>query len=133
MTSKFPDLNQKKKNCHEHSQPFTLYFSLRNSISIVTNHLLYAGLSKISSSQLECDNLHERLVAVIVYDTLLTLGDEINLLWRRKLTLGSYLYILSRYGTMASLFISCFSALIETGQVRYILGQLTIGDTNNVS
>jgi hypothetical protein len=37
-------------------------------------------------------------MASILYDTLLSLSDEIEYIWRRSLSIGSMLYILTRYG-----------------------------------
>ncbi|KIJ40155.1 hypothetical protein M422DRAFT_256984 [Sphaerobolus stellatus SS14] len=36
-------------------------------------------------------------MAALVYDTLLTLEDEVTLIWRKKFGLGSILYLLARY------------------------------------
>ncbi|KIJ37669.1 hypothetical protein M422DRAFT_259766 [Sphaerobolus stellatus SS14] len=36
-------------------------------------------------------------MAALVYDTLLTLEDEVTLIWRKKFGLGSILYLLTRY------------------------------------
>lgn len=67
-------------------------------LNIISHHLLYAGLT------------------IMVWDSLLTLDKEIDLVWRRKLTLGSYFYIFSRYGTLASLFISSFADFVRVGR-----------------
>ncbi|KIJ46958.1 hypothetical protein M422DRAFT_249702 [Sphaerobolus stellatus SS14] len=36
-------------------------------------------------------------IALLIYDTLLTSGNEIAFVWRRKIGLGSILYLLARY------------------------------------
>ncbi|KIJ52254.1 hypothetical protein M422DRAFT_243042 [Sphaerobolus stellatus SS14] len=40
-------------------------------------------------------------MAALVYDTLLTLEDEVTLIWRKKFGLGSILYLLARYCLVA--------------------------------
>ena len=39
-------------------------------------------------------------VAVFYYDYLLTLADEIRLVWQRPFRMASFLYIIIRYGTI---------------------------------
>jgi len=41
-------------------------------------------------------------MVLIIYDTLLTFGDELDLIWRKKLNLGSFSYLLSRYSWISS-------------------------------
>ena len=35
--------------------------------------------------------------ALLIYDSLLTIADEVELIWRRKLTAASALFILNRF------------------------------------
>ena len=43
------------------------------------------------------------LVALVVYDSILTIEDEVELIWRRKLSIASAVFITNRIG--ASLFV----------------------------
>ncbi|KIJ33066.1 hypothetical protein M422DRAFT_265096 [Sphaerobolus stellatus SS14] len=56
----------------------------------------------ISITELKQEYFYTRVgsyadMAALVYDTLLTLEDEVALIWRKKFGLGSILYILARY------------------------------------
>ncbi|KIJ26891.1 hypothetical protein M422DRAFT_271989 [Sphaerobolus stellatus SS14] len=55
-------------------------------------------------------------MAAIVYDTLLTLEDEVTLIWRKKFGLGSILYLLARYCTISQIlnpFLAGFDSELE--------------------
>ncbi|KIJ31628.1 hypothetical protein M422DRAFT_266656 [Sphaerobolus stellatus SS14] len=72
--------------------------------SLATLHYSFS-MSTISITELTQELFYTRVasyvdmaaLALIVYDTLLTLEDEITLIWRKKFGLGSILYILARY------------------------------------
>ena len=40
-------------------------------------------------------------IALLVFDTMLTLPSEIKCIWSKKLRLGSILYVMARYSTLA--------------------------------
>ncbi|KIJ55961.1 hypothetical protein M422DRAFT_23458 [Sphaerobolus stellatus SS14] len=50
-------------------------------------------------------------LALLFYDTLLTLGDEVLLIWKRKWRIGTVLYLMARYCTMIELAIGLISQL----------------------
>ncbi|KIJ37651.1 hypothetical protein M422DRAFT_259742 [Sphaerobolus stellatus SS14] len=52
-------------------------------------------------------------MAALVYDTLLTLEDEVTLIWRKKFGLGSILYLLARYCIIAQTSIGYCSDIIN--------------------
>jgi hypothetical protein len=49
-------------------------------------------------------------LALLVYDTLLTLSREIKLIWRGKLRLAALLYFMTRYGAFLFLLVYLFRA-----------------------
>ena len=51
------------------------------------------------------------LLALIVFDTLLSLPTEIKYIWCQKPKLGSILYTLARYSTLAILLIESYTYL----------------------
>ena len=54
-------------------------------------------------------------IALVVYDTLLTLHYEIKYIWMKKFRLGSVLYLLARYSVIINLMIpSVFNSLPNT-------------------
>lgn len=55
------------------------------------------------------------LVALLTYDSLLTVEDEVELIWRRKLSIASTVFIINRIA--ASLFVVC-SILSDVDNVR---------------
>ncbi|KIJ40147.1 hypothetical protein M422DRAFT_256976 [Sphaerobolus stellatus SS14] len=55
-------------------------------------------------------------MAALVYDTLLTLEDEVTLIWRKKFGLGTILYLLARYCIISQASIGyCFDIINYEG------------------
>lgn len=40
--------------------------------------------------------------AILVYDTLLTFSRELDFIWKRKISVASVIFIMLRYGALAS-------------------------------
>ncbi|KIJ53917.1 hypothetical protein M422DRAFT_241175 [Sphaerobolus stellatus SS14] len=45
-------------------------------------------------------------LTLTIYDTTLVFSDELSLIWRRKWRLGTFLYLLARYGTFLQIFLN---------------------------
>ncbi|KIJ24743.1 hypothetical protein M422DRAFT_274419 [Sphaerobolus stellatus SS14] len=37
------------------------------------------------------------IIALVIYDSFLTIGDEVLFIWSKKISLGSVLYLLAQY------------------------------------
>ncbi|KIJ37193.1 hypothetical protein M422DRAFT_33883 [Sphaerobolus stellatus SS14] len=53
---------------------------------------------------------------LLLYDTLLTLPDEIEFMWKKRFRLGFFLYIMARYGFLISLIITVPYTLLSLGE-----------------
>ena len=58
------------------------------------------------------------LVALVAYDSILTFEDEVELIWRRKLSIASAVFITNRVAV--ALFVT-YSILIDVNNVRHAL------------
>lgn len=59
------------------------------------------------------------LQALLVYDSLLTLGDEAKVVWKQKINPGAILYYLSRYVGLLNTLLNVILSFIDL-TVRFI-------------
>ena len=67
--------------------------------SMVLNYVVVAATGKYTCPLMLCYSYV--LLALIMFDTLLSLPSEIKYIWCQKPSLGSTLYTLARYSTLA--------------------------------
>ena len=79
---------------------------------MVINYVLVAATGKYTCARMIC--YPHVLLALIMFDTLLSLPSEIKYIWSQKPRLGSILYILARYSTVAVLLIEIYTNLFIT-------------------
>ena len=97
-----------------------------------------AGLGKEwSATSAYHIELYNSSLALLTYDTLLTLGDEIRLIWDKRFNLGSALYILARYCAFISSLLPMINDIIDISvEVWAFPSQITCfagNDTNTHS
>ncbi|KIJ46289.1 hypothetical protein M422DRAFT_778536 [Sphaerobolus stellatus SS14] len=64
--------------------------------------------------------------ALLFYDIILTTGDEINFIWRKKVGLGSVLYLSARYGTQLQLIMDTVESIGNVSDtVFYVSGLIS--------
>ena len=80
--------------------------------SMAFNYVLVAATGKYTCPRMLC--YPHVLLALIMFDTLLSLPSEIKYIWCQKPRLGSILYILARYSTLAVLLIEIYTNLFIT-------------------
>ena len=73
---------------------------------MVSNYVLVAATGKYTCARMLC--YPYVLLVLIMFDTLLTLPSEIKYVWCQKPRLGSILYTLARYSTLAILLIELY-------------------------
>jgi len=67
-----------------------------------------------------------RKLAVITYDTILTLPQEIDLLWGRKFRLAALLYIMARYSALITPFIALLGNTIFITTQAFMIPLLSL-------
>ena len=77
--------------------------------SMVLSYVVVAATGKYTCPRMLC--YPHDLLALIIFDTLLSLLSEIKYIWCQKPRLGSILYILARYSTLALLLILSYTNL----------------------
>ena len=81
----------------------------------IVNYAEFAGIGVL----LESVNLHAtnnrltRLLVPLLYDSILTIPDEVDLIWRRRLSAASVIFILNRVGLALSV-VSAIMGMINT-------------------
>ncbi|KIJ53914.1 hypothetical protein M422DRAFT_241172 [Sphaerobolus stellatus SS14] len=59
-------------------------------------------------------------LTLIIYDTTLVFSDELSLIWRRKWGLGTFLYLLARYGTFLQSFLNPLLSVSTSTSITYV-------------
>ena len=82
----------------------TLPSSFEESIrSLYADRYVSSKWSKLRYLVIQTYVLHQILVAgitILLYDILLTLNDELQIIWMRKKTLPHIAYLVNRYGVL---------------------------------
>jgi Family of unknown function (DUF6533) len=65
--------------------------------SIAVNYTLIAALGELRIRAYDPANSLAVEIALLVYDSLLTIAPEIGYIWKTKFKLGTALYLLARY------------------------------------
>ena len=74
--------------------------------SLVINYIVVAATGKYTRPRMLC--YPHVLLALFMFDTFLSLPSEIKYIWCQKPRLGSILYTLARYSTLAILIIQLY-------------------------
>lgn len=72
--------------------------------SLGVNFAFTASIGELIDYGHEYSNGSVFHIALLTYDTILTLSDEIDCIWKKRFTLGSGLYLLARYPMLLFLF-----------------------------
>ncbi|KIJ53912.1 hypothetical protein M422DRAFT_241169 [Sphaerobolus stellatus SS14] len=59
-------------------------------------------------------------LTLIIYDTTLVFSDELSLIWRRKWGLGTFLYLLARYGTVLQSILYLLLSVSTSTSITYV-------------
>jgi Family of unknown function (DUF6533) len=83
-------------------------------ISTVFNYAYMTALGEVEACAFNQANRPSLGIALLAYDTCLTMSNEAQYIWLGEFKLGTVLYILTRYPALLSLLLAVLEQLLNT-------------------